>query len=164
MLRKILFATDLGPFTSQVLEHVTSMSAQNGASTHILHVVDPVSAFTHNLMECRDGGIEENYAANMNTRIRQTLMQLLESEYQDGNEAVKNIDQVDVLSGLPSALILQHSQEMAADLIVLGSHSNGFENPEKLGSVAAAVLRHSSIPVYLVPIMKSQRLHISSVA
>jgi len=140
------------------------MSAQNAASTHVLHVVEPMSALTHNLMEYREDGIEENYAAQMNRRIRQKLMQLLESEYHDGNEAVANIDQVEVMSGLPSAIILQHSQDMAADLIVLGSHSNGFESPEKLGSVAAKVLKHSSIPVYLVPIMKSQRLQATSAA
>lgn len=162
MLRRILFATDLGPFTPQVLEHVTNMADQHGASTHILHVVDPVSALTHNLISTTAGKMAEGYAERMNRRIRAELMQLLEDEYREGNVAVKNIDKVEVRSGLPSTTILEHSQRIAADVIVMGSHTYGFENPEKLGSVAAKVLRHSSVPVYLVPIMKSRRLFAES--
>ena len=163
MIGTILFATDLGPFTSQVLQHVITMAEKNSAKVCVLHVVDPVSALTHNLLSRSLEAPHKhkaNYARIMNECIRDQVMETLEDEYLDGNSALDSVNDVSVLTGLPSETILAHAKKLGADLIVLGSHSHSYCQKEgsKLGSVASKVLHRSDIPVYLVPLMKSERI------
>ncbi len=163
MIGTILFATDLGPYTSQVLQHVITMAEQNSAKVCVLHVVDPVSALTHNLLsKTKSSAHSANYASVMNECIRDQVMESLEDEYIDGNSALDRVSHVSVMTGLPSETILEHSKKLGADLIVLGSHGHHHRPNNKtgsaLGSVANNVLHQSAVPVYLVPLMKSSRI------
>lgn len=54
------------------------------------------------------------------------------------------------LNGVPEDVIVEHANEIGADLIVIGTHGNGAFLNAVLGSVASKVLSKSSIPVLLV--------------
>ena len=54
------------------------------------------------------------------------------------------------LNGVPEDVIVEHANEVGADLIVIGTHGNGAFLNAVLGSVASKVLSKSSIPVLLV--------------
>lgn len=154
MLRKILYASDLGPFSSQILEHVIGLAGANDAQVRLLHVVEPVSALTHNLMLLNEDDYRPNYAAEMNRRIRDEVLADLRSDYLAGHQALSAVDRVEVKTGQPADTILKESQVWGADLIVIGSHNHNLEAADKLGRVASNVLHHSQIPVYMVPIFK----------
>ena len=51
----------------------------------------------------------------------------------------------------PAEGIVRTALELGADLIVVGSHGRGAVQRFVLGSVAAKVVRQSSIPVLVVP-------------
>jgi nucleotide-binding universal stress UspA family protein len=58
--------------------------------------------------------------------------------------------EVVVRSGLPADQILAFTRERAIDRIVMGTHSPGPIGKLLVGSVAEAVLRNATIPVYIV--------------
>ena len=61
-----------------------------------------------------------------------------------------------VKSGVLGETILNTASEVKADMIVLGTHSRRGLEKILVGSVAENVLRHSSIPVLIIP-TKSNR-------
>lgn len=60
-----------------------------------------------------------------------------------------------VASPNPAQAIVQKAEEIGADAIVMGTHGRTGLVRTVIGSVADRVLRHSSIPVVLVPLVKS---------
>lgn len=52
--------------------------------------------------------------------------------------------------GMPAARIVDHAEQIEADLIVMGSHGKGAAKSLLLGSVAQGVLAGCSVPVLLV--------------
>ena len=58
--------------------------------------------------------------------------------------------EVAVRFGDPTAEIIEEAREVGADLIVIATHGRGGVARLLLGSVAAAVLRESQVPVVLV--------------
>jgi nucleotide-binding universal stress UspA family protein len=55
-----------------------------------------------------------------------------------------------VRPGLPAAEIIEAAREVGADLIAMTTHGRSGLRRLMFGSVAEAVLRHSSIPVFLL--------------
>ncbi|MEG2810504.1 MAG: universal stress protein, partial [Akkermansia sp.] len=51
-----------------------------------------------------------------------------------------------------SDAIISYAQENDIDAIVLGKHGKGFLATVLVGSVASSVVKHSSIPVLVIPI------------
>jgi nucleotide-binding universal stress UspA family protein len=54
--------------------------------------------------------------------------------------------------GNPYEAILRVAKEWEADLIVLGTHGRTGLSHLLIGSVAEKVIRHSTIPIFIVPI------------
>jgi nucleotide-binding universal stress UspA family protein len=50
--------------------------------------------------------------------------------------------------------ILQAAKELHADIIILGSHSRKWLENILMGSVTEKVLRHTSIPLFIIPTKK----------
>jgi nucleotide-binding universal stress UspA family protein len=59
-----------------------------------------------------------------------------------------------VVEGDPAAQILQQSDELKPDMVVMGTHSKGMLAYTFLGSVAEKVLHRIKIPVFIIPIPK----------
>jgi nucleotide-binding universal stress UspA family protein len=66
----------------------------------------------------------------------------------DPNHKVKSM----VEEGTPHEEILRVAKEWEADIIVLGTMGRTGLSHLMIGSVAERVLRHSSVPVYIVPL------------
>jgi len=78
-----------------------------------------------------------------------------EDEFTESDCDVQLINRIKVVGGKPAEVILEAAQQCNADLIVLGSCSQPTDKPQ-LGSVASRVLNESSVPVFLVPMVKLQ--------
>ncbi len=59
-----------------------------------------------------------------------------------------------VLQGQPLHTILEYTNEVDADLLVLGSHGHGFLGSLLLGSVAEGCVRKATIPALIIPVTK----------
>ncbi len=59
-----------------------------------------------------------------------------------------------VSEGSTASSILDVTKEINADIIVMGSHSRRWLEDIVMGSITAQVLRHTTIPVFVIPTKK----------
>ncbi|MFV5689388.1 universal stress protein [Flavobacterium sp. ZT3R25] len=57
-----------------------------------------------------------------------------------------------VAEGIPYEVILNVAKQWDADIIVLGTHGRTGFSHLIMGSVAEKVIRHSEIPIFIIPI------------
>ncbi len=87
---------------------------------------------------------------------------LLDTMLKEGDEAVSYIENESkqegvscekvILKGNPSDMLLSYSKELGVDILVIGSIGRTGIRRFLLGSVAEKVVRHSKIPVMVVPL------------
>jgi len=90
--------------------------------------------------------------------IKESLLELMDAEGKSATEEVENMAKEAgvichklVAGGVPADELLRISEEMGADLLVMGSIGKSGLTKFLLGSVAEKVVRHSKVPVLLVP-------------
>lgn len=169
MIKTILFATDLGAFTIQGLAHVESLAESLKADIHIVHALPPIGQLTAAVVRTRfSDKVQQEllHASNipglLDTLKEQIFEMLLQEPFEESDLATK-VKDIAVLCGQPAAVILEESERIKADLIVVGSHSVDALDGRMLGGVAAKVLQLSKTPVYLVPMMNPAALSSSPV-
>lgn len=62
------------------------------------------------------------------------------------------VTEVKVVSGRPEEIITQQGEQLEADLIVVGTHTDPGASAYLLGSTARKVTQLSKIPVLVVPV------------
>jgi len=148
MINRILFATDLSPFSAHTLEHVTNLALHHHARVIVVHAVEPL------------GGLAQAVTTNVESEaevvallqsIKQRVLESLTEELSESPDALDCFDGVQVRQGRPAEIILTLANELKGDLIVLGSHSPESMGRNVLGSVTSRVLQLSKVPVYMVP-------------
>lgn len=160
MINNILYATDLGLYGPYLLQHVMSLASKNNANVHTVHAIEPVGVFAESILstympESEVNNLRRSGFSQVMERIRQQVENAFEDEFIESNCDVQLINGIKVVGGKPAEVILETAHQCNADLIVLGSCSQPTDKP-RLGSVAARVLNESSIPVFLVPMVKLQ--------
>lgn len=159
MIKTILFASDMGAYTSFLLHHVNILAEQNNARIVVLHVVEPPGSAAEAMVRACLPQEQQNvfHVAGMSQlmgQIKSRIVDMLEDEFIDGQAGLSRIDEVKVVSGQPADAILEHAKSCHADLIVMGSHTNSGNNPGLLGSVTAKVMQLSRVPIYMVPLFR----------
>ena len=159
MIKTILFASDMGAYTSFLLHHVNILAEQNNARIVVLHVVEAPGLVAEALVKASLPPDQHNvfHVTSLNQvmgQIKSRIVDMLEDEFIDGQAGLSRIDTVQVLSGQPVDAILEQAKAHHADLIVMGSHTQNTTSPNLLGSVTAKVLQLSRIPVYMVPLFR----------
>lgn len=159
VIRKILYASDLGLFGPYILQHVISMAERHQAQVLVVHAVTPMGVFADSVLETyipdglkyelRDHGLDEVMQS-----IREQVIEAFEDELNEGKRGGRQyISDVKVIQGFAADVVLSQASENDVDLIVVGGHSAEADNPMMLGSVANKILQLSEVPVYMVPIM-----------
>ena len=74
-------------------------------------------------------------------------------ELQESAEDALPIRAVQVQLGDPPQVILQLAEDLAVELIVIGSHSQSLQPGAALGRTCLRLLQQARVPVYLVPIL-----------
>lgn len=59
-----------------------------------------------------------------------------------------------IIEGEAADSILKEAKNLNADIIVMGTHSRKWLENILMGSVAESVLKHSTIPVFIIPTKK----------
>jgi nucleotide-binding universal stress UspA family protein len=146
-LKQILVATDFGEPAHVALEYGRELAAAFGATLHVVHVVDDVSARAMGLT-----GFPEQLPALVG------VQQELEA---GGREAIDRLITEDdrrrlsikpvVLTGIsPSDTILNYAKDSRIDLIIAGTHGRGAVAQLFMGSVAERLVRAAPCPVLTV--------------
>lgn len=160
MIKTILFATDLGAFTSHALLHVELLARQSLARVVIVHAVPPLGEFTAAVVKshCSESVKREvlgqPHIKGLLDSIRDEIYEtLLSADFADLNLG-RWVRDVVVAPGRPAAVVLEEAERLSADLIVIGSHSPQALDGRLLGSVATTILQLAKVPVLMVPMAK----------
>ena len=137
--KRILIAVDNEAVAAHAADVGADLARSLGADVALIHVIDPSPAV----------GVE--FGISPDELIAQTK--------QDGKRLLAGFRQrlslqppalEFVQAGTPSTEIVKAAREWPADLIVIGSHGRGGAQRVLLGSVAEAVMRHTSCPVLVI--------------
>ena len=150
MLKKILLATDGSETSMRAAKNAVSIGKKAGAMVTAVYVVD-----VHRLAQL------PGYAAMPG--IKDNLMELM---FKEGSEALEEIEDMArdagvaydrvVAEGDPGEELLKLCRDPGFELIVLGTIGKSGLKRFLLGSVAEKVVRHSHVPVLVVPAKDEQ--------
>ncbi len=151
-IRKILYTTDLSENSAYVFRYALNSAEFHDAEIHILYVLKFFFPLPYGLFAV--SGREEERPVILE-QIRKRLDEFVKRELGGDAARLKRVVAIEVIEGDPVMEILKKADRMKADVLVMGTHSKGLVAETFLGSVAAEVLRHSRIPVFVIPIPKT---------
>ncbi|MBA6412099.1 universal stress protein [Parahaliea sp. F7430] len=135
---KILVAVDLSEDSAEVSHKAHSIAAVNNAELHLIHVIEPLSFAYGGDIPMDFSGIQDE--------IHQQASQQLSSFGHVNNIP---IERQHIVLGRPEVEIHSKAEEIAADLIVVGSHGR-YGLALLMGSTANGVLHGASCDVLAV--------------
>jgi nucleotide-binding universal stress UspA family protein len=140
MYKKILIAVDSSEFSMEAAKKGLELSHQLDAKAALLYVIDA----SKTLGNVDAGIMPEDAVLVLKKEAEQTLEQL--AAMYNGKELMKFMPE-----GEPNEDIIKTAETWEADLIVVGTHGTTGLKHLLMGSIAEHVVRHSKIPVMVVP-------------
>lgn len=139
--KNILVPTDLSEGAEEALDYACELARQFGATVHLLHVIGIPTL-----------GVPELGVAMTSTVIDQMIRenQSALEELADRKRGAATFGQVLLRTGDARDLINQTAKDLAADLIVMGTHGRRGVTRALLGSVTETVVRSAPCPVLTV--------------
>lgn len=144
IIKKILISADSGDHFEKVAAAGFDLAHRIGADVALAHVVEPV--VMPNNTENDMFPVEMNMVENQN-HIARKLLDDIELVFSPDKPCKKYIE-----LGKPSSLVIEFAEDFGADMIVIGTHGRTGIDRLLMGSVAEHVVRHSDVPVLVVPI------------
>lgn len=152
-INTILCAVDLNADTDlTTLSMTMSLAEKYQAQVTVLHVIEPIDAsiYAWGSMEAWDE-IEKNALDRALTALDEQVSQFCDKALVQGENT--HLPDVKVIQGHVAKSILACADDINADVIIMGSNGHNVIGGLLLGSVADKVIRSSSRPVLLVPIL-----------
>ena len=151
-IAKVLIALDYNPTAQKVAEEGFSMAKALKAEVILLHVItdpvfyssaeySPIMGYTGNM------GIVQQQADSVEGLVKASQLFLDTTKFHLGDDTI----QTKIKEGEFAEVILQTAKEVRADIIVMGSHSRRWLENILMGSVSEYVLRHTPIPLFIIP-------------
>jgi nucleotide-binding universal stress UspA family protein len=137
--KKVLHPTDYSERSRPALMAAAELAATHGADLVLLHVVETLGPEALTFGEIYSGRQPESYRQRLFGQLRQARPQ------QAGLHVVYVLSEEDVVTS-----ILRTANDLACDLIVLGTHGAGGWARWLTGSIAEEVVRRAPCPVLVV--------------
>lgn len=134
MLERVLVATDGSEVADAAVAHGVEVAARFDAAVEFLTVVD--------VRDLENAPTADDRRA----AARDVVADLAARADERGLEG-----RHEVRTGVPAEAILEHVEDVGADLVVVGTHGRTGYRRLVLGSVAESVLRAAPVPVLTVP-------------
>jgi nucleotide-binding universal stress UspA family protein len=163
-IKRILYATDLSQHALHAFAYAVSLANHYGAEINLMHVLAEVPSLDSKVVsyigserweEIKQRHMEDaRESLTGKLRHNPALQEALDRFSKDAAEGLpgkaKKTDKVLVLRGNPVDRIIEQSEKLKCDLIVMGSHGHGNLAEAMLGSTARRVLRRAKTPVLVV--------------
>jgi len=154
-IKTILYATDLGRHMRPVFRQAIGIAQHQGAGIIMLHVVEPLGStgeavLSAYLPDKKVADFERDGMQKILAQMKQRLEKFCEEELALCERQSSMVKEIIVTTGRPADRISQEAEKHHADLIVMGSWSEGFGHG-LLGSTARQVTQISRLPVLVVP-------------
>lgn len=140
--KKVLIAMDYDETSQKVAETGYSLAKSMNAETILLHVLAEQLVYYSSYMFMRALRVDVKDDLHKST---EAFMEKTKKHL--GDENIQTI----VKEGEVAETILDTAKELKVDLIVIGSHSRKWLDSILLGSGAEDVLKHTTIPLLVVP-------------
>jgi len=166
-IKKILFTTDLSDGAMDVYRETIRLASSCQASVFILHVIEETRVQAKNLVIDMMGKEafeklekdNEDFVQNIMIGkrkeapvIEQTLEKMAQQSGTISDGKHVEIEKTIVTMGQIADEIVAQAEENKCDIIVMGYHVKNIIAELMLGGKTRRVMRHSKIPVYLVPL------------
>jgi nucleotide-binding universal stress UspA family protein len=139
--RNVLLATDFSPAAREGAGHAAALAGAEGAALHLLHVVEEFAYWeSFNLKHFPSPEVFEELESN----ARIALEDLVRDE-ELGTDVVTH-----VRHGKPFLEIIRAARDLAADVLVIGSHGQSGLAETLFGSTAEKVVRKAPCAVLVV--------------
>ncbi len=164
MIKRILFATDLGAFTAHGLVHVEALAEKFNATINIVHAVAPITDLaaavvaSHCSESVKAEVLQTTHIKGLLESLRDSIFESLLRDPGDDGGLISRVVDIKVVAGAPALVILNEAERAGVDLIVMGSHSMDALDSRMLGSVVTKVMQLTRVPVYLVPMIDPNSL------
>jgi nucleotide-binding universal stress UspA family protein len=157
-MKQILAAVDFSKNTEAVLKQAATLAKAMDAKLWILHAAsDETQAMAYEATQFTgyapelvnmpgDVQLARDLSAEEFKREHQQLLAMSSSLRETGIDA-----QALLLKGNAASLILEKAEDLAIEIILLGSHGHGMLHKALLGSVSEAIIRHAKCNVMIVP-------------
>jgi nucleotide-binding universal stress UspA family protein len=151
-MKKVLIALDYNPTAQKVAELGFAMAKAMDAEIVLLHVIsDPVyysSANYSPIMGFNGFMNVDPLQLDIVEVLKKASQHFLEkSKLHLGDKTIQTL----VKEGDCADSIIKTAEELHADIIVMGSHSQKWLENIIMGSVTEKVLHHTSIPLFIIP-------------
>ncbi len=143
---KILVCVDLSESTEKIVKKIEELAKSLSAEVWLLHNAEPapdVVEFKVDPLAAR-----ESLAKKFHVEHRQ-IQELADRMRKAGIDTTALL-----VHGTTVEAILQEASDVAADLIVVGSHGRGAMYKLLVGSVSEGILHKSPLPVLVIPTHK----------
>lgn len=141
-IRTILCPVDFSPESEEAVRYAVSLGERIGAAeVRLLHVHQPVAHIFPESAVVYDSEVLSDARSRMGRQLEELAKRF-------GSHGV-DLD-ARLVDGIPYAAIVEHAEEMEADLIVMGTHGRTGLAHFLIGSTAERVVRASRIPVCTV--------------
>ena len=155
-IKTILYATDLGRHMRPVFRHAISLAQHLDAKIIMLHVVEPLGSTGEAVLSAylpnkKADQLERDGMKKILKQMKSRLEDFCAEELELCDKKGSMVKEILVTTGRPADRISQEAEKHHADMIVLGSWSEGFIGHGLIGSTARHVTQISHLPVLVVP-------------
>jgi len=156
-IKKILIGIDDSKYAQHAAEYGFDIAHSYKAHVGLVHIVEPMIMPMNSNTDVLMGtspqilSVNEVELLNIQSDASETLIERTIKNFGKGLEVTHFNEFGDSANG-----IIDCSREFKADLIVMGTHSRTGLDRLLMGSVAEHVVRHSEIPVLVVPFKESE--------
>jgi nucleotide-binding universal stress UspA family protein len=151
-IQRVLVAIDDEPESRKVASAALQLVEQLHTEVALVSVVEQsVIMMNNDIMGMGGIGINEN--ANAELQIEKSWKKNFEDKHKDliDNMYVNHAVDSFIVEGVPEEEVLAIATKWKADLIVVGTHGRTGIDHFLIGSISEKIIRHSSIPVLVVP-------------
>lgn len=149
---RILIAIDNNIFSEHAAEYGFDIARKFGAQVGLVHIIEPIvfptgSADTLTAAPFETTPVSDPELISIQTESSENVITAIVRKFGDGLEVKQFTEYGPTAQG-----ILDCSREFKADMIVTGTHSRSGLERLLMGSVAEHIVRHSEVPVLVVPL------------
>jgi nucleotide-binding universal stress UspA family protein len=154
LIKKILIGIDNSSFSEHAAKYAFDMARTFNAKVGLVHIVEPnfmpPTAGMDPLAGSMPNAIGDAEIMDVQNEMSENLLEKTEKKFGKGLQVTHFNEFGDTADG-----IMDCSKDFGADLIVLGTHSRSGIDRLLMGSIAEHVVRHSEIPVLVVPMKEA---------
>jgi nucleotide-binding universal stress UspA family protein len=156
-MKKVLIAIDYNPTAQKIAETGYSLAKSMNAEITLMHVVADYTYYSSlnysPIMGFDSFSTMGMVQTNTVVELEKAAQEYLEKTKNHlGDTSIKTL----VKDGDSGDAIIEAANDLKADVIVLGSHSRKGLDKILMGSVAEKVLRHSKVPLFIIPVSEKE--------